>query len=82
MKIVFSERAKKEWQKLDREIQKQIRKKLTFYVQNDDVLRFAEKSKNSYLGEYRFRIGDYRLIFDFMGKTIFVLKVGHRRNIY
>jgi mRNA interferase RelE/StbE len=34
------------------------------------------------LGTYRFRIGDYRVIFDIEGKDIVVLRVGHRRDIY
>ncbi|MBT9168665.1 MAG: hypothetical protein DDT19_02013 [Syntrophomonadaceae bacterium] len=82
MKIIFTERAKKDWQNLNREIQNQIRKKLSFYIRSGNIFRFAQKLKDSSLGEYRFRIGDHRLIFDFENFTIFVLKVGHRKNIY
>jgi mRNA interferase RelE/StbE len=45
-------------------------------------LRFAEKISDPILGEYRFRIGDYRVIFDIEENEIVVLKVGHRREIY
>ena len=31
---------------------------------------------------YRLRIGDYRVIFDIEGDSIFILKIGHRKNIY
>jgi mRNA interferase RelE/StbE len=34
------------------------------------------------LGSYRFRIGDYRVIFDVEGANLIVLRVGHRREIY
>jgi len=34
------------------------------------------------LGQYRFRIGDYRVVFDIEGDTLFVLDVGHRKDIY
>ncbi|MDH4220892.1 MAG: type II toxin-antitoxin system RelE/ParE family toxin [Candidatus Aminicenantes bacterium] len=34
------------------------------------------------MGGYRFRIGDYRVIFDIEGNEIGVLRVGHRREIY
>jgi len=34
------------------------------------------------LGTYRFRIGDYRVIFDIEGNEVVVLRVGHRREIY
>jgi mRNA-degrading endonuclease RelE of RelBE toxin-antitoxin system len=33
-------------------------------------LKFAEKLSNPILGEYRFRIGDYRVIFDIEGNEI------------
>jgi len=31
---------------------------------------------------FRLRVGDYRAIFDIVGSTIFILKVGHRKHIY
>jgi len=34
------------------------------------------------IGTYRFRVGDYRVIFDVEGNEIIVLRVGHRREIY
>lgn len=34
------------------------------------------------LGTYRFRIGDYRIIFDIEGEEIVILRIGHRREIY
>jgi mRNA interferase RelE/StbE len=34
------------------------------------------------LGAYRFRIGDYRVVFDLEGDEIVILRVGHRRDIY
>jgi mRNA interferase RelE/StbE len=34
------------------------------------------------IGTYRFRIGDYRAIFDIDGENIVILRIGHRRDIY
>ncbi len=34
------------------------------------------------IGTYRFRIGDYRVIFDIYGEDIVILRIGHRRSIY
>jgi len=48
----------------------------------EDPLRHAEKLTQSKLGSYRFRIGDYRVVFDLEGDEIIVLRVGHRREIY
>lgn len=33
-------------------------------------------------GEYRYRVGDYRIIVDINRSRILVLKGGHRRDIY
>ncbi len=46
------------------------------------TLRYTERLIDSSLGSYRFRIGDYRVIFDIDKDKIVVLRVGHRREIY
>jgi mRNA interferase RelE/StbE len=45
-------------------------------------LEHAEPLTDSKLGSFRFRIGDYRVIFDSEGHDIVVMRVGHRREIY
>jgi len=75
-------KAAKEIEKLSSETRQRILEKLKFYAQQEDPLRFAERIKDHRFGDYRFRIGDYRIIFDINGKTIMILKVGHRRDIY
>jgi len=57
-----------------------IGKKLLTYKQ--DPLKYAEKISDPKLGSYRFRIGDYSVVFDLEGKDIVILRVGHRRDIY
>jgi len=37
---------------------------------------------NPEFGTYRFRIGDYRVIFDIEDDQIIVLRIGHRREVY
>ena len=65
---------------LDLNIKNRIGKSLLMY--EEDPLKYAEKLTDSRLGEYRFRIGDYRVIFDLEENDIVVLRIGHRRNIY
>ena len=48
----------------------------------DNPLQYAERLTNSELGGYRFRIGDYRVIFDIEGNDIVVLRASHRKEIY
>ncbi|MDZ4853875.1 MAG: type II toxin-antitoxin system RelE/ParE family toxin [Nitrospirota bacterium] len=45
-------------------------------------MRAPQTIGQSELGSYRFRIGDYRVVFDIEGDEIVVLRVGHRRDIY
>ena len=79
-KLVYTNRADKDIQKLPPEIKKRIGKALLRYEQ--DPHRYSETLRESKLGSYRFRIGDYRVIFDLEGSEIVVLRVGHRRDIY
>jgi mRNA interferase RelE/StbE len=47
-----------------------------------DPLKHAERLTQPQIGSFRFRIGDYRVVFDLEGAEIVVLRVGHRREIY
>jgi len=49
---------------------------------SEDPFKYANKLTDPRLGSYRFRIGDYRVIFDLDGNKIIVLRVGHRKDIY
>ena len=73
--------AKKQLKKLPHNLQVRIIKKIKFFCQTHP-LYYAEKITNSELGEFRFRIGNYRVIFDSQNKMITILKIGHRREIY
>jgi mRNA interferase RelE/StbE len=79
-KLVYTRRSERDIEKLDPTTKHRIGKTLLRYA--EDPLRFAEKLSDPILGEYRFRIGDYRAIFDIEGNEIVILRVGHRREIY
>jgi mRNA interferase RelE/StbE len=76
------ESASRDLKKLDRRIAERIAKKLDFWMESGEPLRFAENLTNSELGEYRFRVGNYRIIFEVDGENVVILAVGHRREIY
>jgi mRNA interferase RelE/StbE len=79
--VTFSDKAARELKKLDKQVQKRIIEKLIHYA-NTENLAEAKKLTNPLLGEWRYRIGDYRVIFDLSGKEIQVLKVAHRSEVY
>ena len=65
---------------LDPQVKRRIGEALQRYRQ--EPLRNARRMATSDLGDYRFRIGHYRVIFDLEGDEIVVLKVGHRSQVY
>ncbi len=79
-KLVYTKRAVKDIQSLDNNVRKRIGKAIIRY--REDPLKKAEKLTDFAFGTYKFRIGDYRIIFDIEDKNIVVLRVGHRREIY
>ncbi len=79
-RLGYTQRAERDIKKLDSNTKNRIGKALLRY--SEEPLKFAEKLSEPMLGGYRFRIGDYRVIFDIEGNEILVLRVGHRREIY
>ena len=79
-RLVYTQRVIKDTGKLEPDIKQRIGKSLLRYEEN--ALKYAEKLTDSRLGTYRFRVGDYRVIFDLEQNEIVVLRIGHRRNIY
>jgi mRNA interferase RelE/StbE len=78
--LIYTRRAENDIRKLEAAVRERIGKTLLRY--REDPLKYAEKLSNPILGEYRFRIGDYRVIFDMTEDVIIILRVGHRREIY
>lgn len=75
MKIELTKRAKKQLHMLPRTVATRIVKKLHWYALQDDPLSFAKHLTNPKEGEYRFRIGNYRVIVDVKHNTVHVLIV-------
>ena len=79
-RLVYTQRAQRDIKKLDNNVKKRIGKTLMRYL--DVPLDHAESLTDSSLGSYRFRVGDYRIVFDIEGTDIVILRVGHRRELY
>ena len=78
--LVYTRRAVRDIDQLEGRIKKRIGETLRRY--SEEPFRYANKLTDPRLGSYRFRIGEYRVIFDFDGNEIVVLRVGHRKDIY
>lgn len=78
--LVYTRRAEKDIKKLSPLVKKSIGKAL-LKLESNPLLQ-AEKMIDPKLGNYRLRVGDYRVIFDIESYDIIVLRIGHRRDIY
>ena len=78
--VIFSDRARKQIKKLEREVQERIISAL----ERIRIRPAAYVTKLVGDPGYKLRVGDYRIIMDINNKElqILVLKVGHRKNIY
>ncbi len=82
MRIFYTQKAAEQLKNLPHRVQKRIVEKMRFYVEQKDPLKFAKRLSDYRQGEYRFRIGDCRLIFDVRKDIIYILKIGKRDKIY
>ena len=78
----FTTSALKDIKKLDGKIQKRILAKLDFFISSAQPLIFARRMIDRDFGQYRFRVGDYRILFDVYQTTFTILAIDHRSNIY
>jgi len=81
-KYFFTSPALRQIKKLPKDTQKRIIRKIDFFCLKNP-LDYADFLTDTRLGSFRFRIGDYRVIFDKESdNSILILVVGHRREIY
>ena len=79
-KLTYTPRAERDIKKLDHAA-KNCKGKALLKLQANPLL-YPDKLSDPSIGTYRFRIGDYRVIFDIEGNDIVVLRLGHRKEIY
>lgn len=81
--IEFKPTAVKDLKKLPTAVRKRIGLRLDYFRQQPDPLAYATKLTGfSRGGDYRFRVGQYRIVFDVNKDKIIVLYIEHRREVY
>jgi mRNA interferase RelE/StbE len=78
--VTFTRRAMRDLDRLDPAIRRRILAKLRELA--GEPLASAKKLTDPRIGTFRWRIGDYRAIFDIEEETVVVLRVGDRKDIY
>lgn len=82
-RIVLAGKAEKNIRKLD----KPVRRRVVRAIKKLSLVRYPQQFKpmiGSKIAQCRLRIGDYRILYDVydQDRTVFVIRVGHRRDIY
>lgn len=72
-KVVFTQRALKDIENIDKETQNRIATKLKEY--SKEPLRYARRLISPKIGTYRFRVGDYR-VFSSGSVEYFLKRIG------
>ncbi|MFH1713063.1 MAG: type II toxin-antitoxin system RelE/ParE family toxin [Candidatus Jacksonbacteria bacterium] len=78
----FTKQAKKQLDNFPLQIRKRIVKKIKEYCSRPEPLREAKYLANVPGKVYRYRIGDYRVIFDWEGRSILITQIEHRGSAY
>jgi mRNA interferase RelE/StbE len=86
-KIVYTKLSQKDLEKLDPSIVRRILKKVDEFSKRMDPLEFAKKLTGFVIDTYRFRVGDYRVVFRLDPQNqqlviLVVLRVQHRKEVY
>ena len=78
--ILLTKNAKRDIDRLDGVIQKRVGKKL-IYLKSDPI-NLSKSLVDFEQGQYRYRVGDFRICFDIEGNKIVVNRIRHRKEVY
>lgn len=81
-KLLYKKAAVKGIQSLSSQIRRRLGIKLEFFIDQENPLDFAEPLTKPADAQYRYRVGDYRILFDVEDHDIIILRVQHRREVY
>lgn len=83
--VVFSKKAEKQFEKLDKQAQRQVVTYIDSYLDGAINPRTQGKALVGDLnGLWRYRIGDYRIVCQIQDDVcvILLVKLGHRKEVY
>lgn len=81
MKVLIVRSAQKEIERLPEDVLPRVRQRI-LSLGDDPFPKEAKKLRDS--GEYRLRVGDYRIIYavDTAADSVMITRVRHRREVY
>lgn len=84
MTVIFADKAKKEFLKLDKPIQQQIQKFIKKIEELENPRTSGKALVKNLSGRWRYRVGNYRLVCEIEDDklVILVLRIAHRKEVY
>lgn len=83
---LYTKKAFSDLASIDKNDAKRILDKISYFCKQQNPLKYAKKLKDPKFGTYRFRIGNYRAIFDIDNdgnvQILLILTIKHRKDIY
>lgn len=80
MRVILSPRAEKQLRKLPKIDAFAIAKKIR--ALRDNKTPYEEEKLSGFKSVFRTRIGDYRLVYKKAGGEIYIILIGHRKDVY
>ncbi len=82
-RIVYAKSVEKDLRRISPKNLQKIKKELENLQRFPDLPQIKQL-KNHPIADYRLRVGNYRILFDvnWDEKEIYVLKIGHRKDVY
>ncbi len=80
MKIIISPRAEKQLKKITKIDQIALARKIRLLGKSSQTL--DEEKLAGFRNIYRIRVGSYRIVYKKTAKLVYVVLIGHRREIY
>ena len=85
-KLQYAKEASKDLLKMDRNVARRIVQKLESHCDSENPIKHAKPLTGNLSGLFRYRIGDYRAIFEVDTKGVItiltILTIKHRKDIY
>ncbi len=83
-KVILVPEAQVDLRRLDPPLRTRILNRLEWMGENAELLRHQALRGEEWSGCFKYRVGDYRIIYQLDRPTerLLVLKVGHRRDVY
>ena len=78
--VYYHQEVSKDLSPIPSNIKSRIKKAIKQRLMNDPV-KYGEYLRRSLKGYRKMKLGDYRVICRIRGKEIFILKIGHRKDI-